>query len=183
MVYKILKAIEENPIKNDFVFTSKKYLEILKTKTNFEEIATMSKNELRKMLKKKTKYEALVYLKSQQMGQEKIKNIIYKELKMQNYLAEGDRNLLVSKVICKARGQILDIKMHKKWKFDDMKCEGCQEYFETGEEILKCEKLGKNENQAEYSWFYSDHVSKQILVSKVMIKKLKKRREIREEIT
>ena len=98
MVYRIFKAIEENPIKNDFVFTSKKYLEILKIKTNFEEIATMSKNELRKLLKENTKYEALVYLKSQQMGQEKIKNIIDKKLKMQDYLAEGDRNSLVSKV-------------------------------------------------------------------------------------
>ena len=102
---------------------------------------------------------------------------------MQDYLAEGDRNLLVSKVIYKARGQILDIKMHKKWKYEDLKCEGCQENLETGEEILQCEKLGKNENNADYSWFFSRLVSKQILVGKVMLKKLKKRREIREEIT
>ena len=183
MVYKIFKAIEESPIKNDFVYTCKKYIEILRIERNFEEIATMSKNELRQMLKEKTKYEALVYLKNQQMGQEKIKNIIYKKLKMQDYLAEGDRNLLVSKVIYKARGQILDIKMHKKWKYEDLKCEGCQENLETGEEILQCEKLGKNENNADYSWFFSGLVSKQILVGKVMLKKLKKRREIREEIT
>ena len=64
-----------------------------------------------------------------------------------------------------------------------MKCEGCQEYFETGEETLQCEKLGKNENHADYSWFYSDLVSTQILVGKVTIKKLKKRGDIREEIT
>ena len=117
------------------------------------------------------------------MGQEKIRNIIYKELKMQNYLAEGDRNLLVSKVICKARGQILDIKMHKKWKYDDIKCEGCQLKSESGEEILKCDKLGKNDNQADYTWFYSELVTKQILVGKIMVQKLKKRKEIREEVT
>ena len=54
-----------------------------------------------------------------------------------DYLAEGDRNSLVSKVIYKARGQMLDIKMQKKrWKYDDLNCEGCQEYLETGEEIF-----------------------------------------------
>ena len=47
---------------------------------------------------------------------------------------------MVSKTIYKARGMTLDIKMQKKWKYDDMKCEGCQEHVEAGEEILKCDK-------------------------------------------
>ena len=117
------------------------------------------------------------------MVQQKIKNIIYKELKMQDYLAEGDRNSLVSKVIYKAKGQVLDIKMQKRWKYDDWNCEGSQENLETGEEIMMCEKLGKNESNAEYSWFYSDLVCKQILAGKIIIKKLKKRKEIREAVT
>ena len=66
--------MEDNPIKNDLVFTCKKYLEILKIKTNFEEIGKMSKFTLKQILREKTKFEALVYLKSQQMVQEKIKN-------------------------------------------------------------------------------------------------------------
>ena len=183
MVYKIFKAMEDNPIKNDFVYTCKKYLEILKINTNFEEIGKMSKFTLKQILREKTKFEALVYLKSQQMVQEKIKNIVYRDLKMQDYLFEGDRNLLVSKAIYKARGQILDIKMHKRWKFDNLNCEGCNKNLETGEEILQCEKLGTNEDQATYTWFYSELVTKQILAGKVLLKKLKKRKQIREEIT
>ena len=54
MVYKIFKAIEENPIKNDFVNTCKKYLEILKIKTGFEEIATISKIKLKQILRGKS---------------------------------------------------------------------------------------------------------------------------------
>ena len=183
MVYRIFKAMEDKPIKNDFVYTCKKYLEILKIRTNFEDIGKMSKFTLKQILREKTKSEAFVYLKSQQIVQEKIKNIIYKELKMQDYLFEGDRNLQVSKAIYKARGQILDIKMHKKWKYDDLECEGCHKNFETGEEILQCENLGVNEDQAKYSWFYSDLVIKQISAGKVLIKKLKKRKLIREEVT
>ena len=108
---------------------------------------------------------------------------MYKELKMQDYLAEGDRNIVLSKVIFKARGKTLDIKSQKKWKYDDLQCEGCHQNVETGEEVLKCENLGSNENQVEYSWFYSKLVTKQILAGKIMIKKLKKRNRIREEIT
>ena len=128
-------------------------------------------------------YEAFVYLKSQQMVQEKIKNIFYKELKMQDYLAEGDRNLLVSKVVYKARGQVLDIKMQKRWKYDNILCEECHENSETGQEILQCEGLGQNENYVEYSWFFSDSVSKQVTAGKLMMKKLKKRKLLREGVT
>ena len=113
----------------------------------------------------------------------KLKNIEYKELKMQDYLADGDRNISVSKVIYKARGMILDIKMQKKWKYEDTMCEGCHEKSETGEEVLRCDLLGPNEKKAQYSWFYNNLVSKQIVVGKVMLQKLKKRKRIREEIT
>ena len=54
---------------------------------------------------------------------------------------------------------------------------------ETGEEILRCDQLGPNEKQAQYSWFFSNLVSKQIAAGKVMMEKLKKRKRIREEIT
>ena len=183
MIYNVLKAIEENPVKNDFVLTCKKYLEKLKMTLTFEEIEKMSKFQLRKVLREKIKDEALVFLKSQQMKQEKIKNIEYKELKMQDYLAQGDRNISISKIIYKARGQTLDIKMHKKWKYDDISCVGCNKNNESGDEILRCENLGKNEEKLEYDLFFSEFVMKQISVGKIMIKKLKKRKKIREEVT
>ena len=150
---------------------------------SLDKIKNMSKLQLKKILKEKIQNEAFMYLRNQQTKQEKIKNIQYKELKMQDYLADGDRKISVSKVIYKARGMSLDIKMQKRWKYEDIKCLGCQERSETGEEILQCEKLGLNENQAQYSWFFSNLVSKQRAAGKVMVEKLKKRKRIREEIT
>ena len=91
---------------------------------------------------------------------------------MQDYLAEGDRNILVSKTIYKARGMTLDIKLQKKWKYDDIKCEGCHENIESGEEVLRCDELGINVYQADYTWFYSELVSKQIMAGKGMMKKM-----------
>ena len=183
MMFRILKAIEENPVKNDFVFTCKKYLEILKMNTTFEQLEKLSKIQLKKIIKERIQHEALVYLKIQQMKQEKIKNINYNQLKMQDYLAEGDRNILVSKIIYRARGMTLDLKMQKKWKYEDILCEGCHENEETGEEVLRCEKLGSNVQQVDYTWFYSELVTKKILVGKVLVQKLKKRKQLREGVT
>ena len=182
MIYRIFKAIEENPVKNDFVFTCKRYLEVLKIDSTFEQLENMSKTKLRKILKENIRNEAFMYLKNQQLKQEKIKDIKYTQLKMQDYLAESDRSILVTKTIYKARGKTLDIKMQKKWKYDNIKCEGCQLNIESGEEILKCDKLGKNDKQADYTWFYSELVSKQIMVGKIMVHKLKKRKQIKEEV-
>ena len=82
------------------------------------------------------KISAFEYLKVQQNKQEKIRKIKYEKLEMQEYLAEGDRNNNVSKIIFKARGMTLDIKMHKKWKYEDTLCTGCNVSEESGQELL-----------------------------------------------
>ena len=183
MIYRILKATEENPINGDFVITCKKYLETLRFKITFKEIENLTKLQFRKILKERIRNEAFEFLKNQQLNQEKIKNIKYEELKIQDYLADGDRNNSVSKIIFKARGKTLDIKSQKRWKYDDLQCTGCSQNIESGEEMMQCENLGSNQFGAEYSWFFSDLVSKKIEAGKVIMKKLQKRKKLREEIT
>jgi hypothetical protein len=48
MIYQILKATHENPVKNDFVSTCRKYLKILDIQLSFEENENMSKYSLKK---------------------------------------------------------------------------------------------------------------------------------------
>ena len=102
---------------------------------------------------------------------------------MQDYLSESDRKIEISKIIYKARGKSLDIKLQKRWKYNDLLCKGCQQNIESGQEILKCNKLGSNEKRAEYDWFYSDLVTKQKEAGRVMHKKLKKRKQLKDAIT
>ena len=134
-------------------------------------------------MKENSKIAAFKYLNNQKMKQTKILDIKYSELKIQDYLADGDRNTNISKLIFKARGNILDIKLHKKWKFDDKTCSGCKINEESGEEILLCDSFGENRENVPYSWFYSSSVDEQVCVAKVMMKKLKIRKKIREEVT
>ena len=123
------------------------------------------------------------YLKEKQSKQDKIKEITYSKLKMQEYFINGDRDNKVAKVIYQARGQILDIKMQKKWKFDDKLCSGCKLKEEDGQEILQCKSFGENEEKLAYTMFFSDKLSDQVWVGKAMVEKLKVRKKIREEVT
>ena len=97
MIYKVLKATQDNPLKNDFVLTCKKYMKILGIEFSFEQIEQMSKSSLKKVLKEKTRQAAYKYLIGQKSKQSKISDIKYSELKMQSYLAEGERDIRLSK--------------------------------------------------------------------------------------
>ena len=65
MIAQVLKATCDNSVKNDFVFTCKKYLETLKLNLSFDEIEKMSKYTFKKLLKEKTRSAAFEYLEAQ----------------------------------------------------------------------------------------------------------------------
>ena len=134
------------------------------------------------MLREKTNIAAFKYLTAQKSKQTKIDDIEYSKLEMKAYLADGDRDIRVSRLIFKARGKTLDIKMQKRWKYDDTRCTGCGNKEETGQEILMCDKLSENPENIPYSWFYKN-LEEQVTVAKLMMKKLKLREKLREEVT
>ena len=155
----------------------------LKISLSFNEIEKLTKFSFNKLLKERVKIAAFSYLNCEKSKQEKIKDINYSELEMQEYLADGDRNNNVSELIYKARGRFLDIKLQKKWKYDDKLCTGCNLMEESGEEILQCKNLGENDEEVPYSWFFSNLVEEQVSVGKIMMKKLKERKRLREGVT
>jgi hypothetical protein len=99
---------------------------------------------------------------------------------MQEYLLGWNKNINVSKFIFKARSKTLDIKMQKKWKYEDKLCSGCKVREETGEEILSCWFLGKEENvkPMTYAMFYCESIRDMILVANCMMERLKTRKAI-----
>ena len=89
----------------------------------------MSKFNFKKIVDQKTQEAAFKYLtdkKNEPGKQTKSKQLKYEKLEIQEYLLEGNRNTVLAKLIFKARGRNLDIKGHKKWKYDDDICVGCQ---------------------------------------------------------
>ena len=62
-------------------------------------------------------------------------------------------------------------------------CSGCNFNEKSGEEILSCKSFGDIKKNELYSWFFSEKVEDQIVVAKVLAKRLKVRGKIREGIT
>ena len=183
MMFKVFKATCENPIKNDFVEKCKKYLQQLNIKMSFEEIGQMSNMKFKNIVKQKTEEAGFKYLLIEKNKQTKIADLNYENLEMQEYLNDGNRNTRISKLIFKARGRNLDIKMHKKWKYSDAICLGCGKNDETENELLLCDGFGdRNENEElTYSWLFDSSVTKMVKVAIEIEKRLKRRKVLLEE--
>ena len=85
-MYKMLEATRENMVKNYFVQTCIKYLKTLDIDLSFEEIVNLSDSRFKKLLKENTKIAAFNYLTKEKCKQQKIMNIKYDKLEIQEYL-------------------------------------------------------------------------------------------------
>ena len=77
MLFKVLQATRENPIKNDFVKTCESYLAKLNMDMTFEELSKMSKWSVNQLVKSKTHEAAFSYLLKEKNKQTKIFHIQY----------------------------------------------------------------------------------------------------------
>ena len=89
MMYQVLKATWEKPIKNDFIKTCTKYLDILDIKLSFQVIKNMSVWSFKTLVKTKTRAAGLKYLLGQKERQTKTAQIQYKDLAIQEYFVDG----------------------------------------------------------------------------------------------
>ena len=138
-------------------------------------------------MKEKTVQAAFNYLMEQKNTpgkHTKIKHIEYKQLCMKEYLLDENYNTEISKLIFKMRGKTLDIKQHKKWKYENNLCVGCGENPESEMELLACPGFceGKEEHSENlsYSLVFGDNVKDMVKVAKEIRKRLKVRDKILE---
>ena len=178
MIYKVLEATQENPVKNDFVATCERYLTHLQIDLTFEEISRMSQYQFKNMVKEKTKEAGFKYLIEEKNRQSKICDMQYKCLEVQEYLMEGNKNTEISQTIFKLRGKTLEIKTQKKWRYEDDLCVGCGDRSETIEELLTCAGLADGvDDNVSYN-IDSNNISDMIEVAKRIKKRLKVRKKI-----
>ena len=90
-------------------------------------------------------------------------------------------------MIFKARGKILDIKEHKKWRYKDDICEGCETKSETFEEVIFCPGLMEPDEivdeKLSYNVFLGGSVEDMERIAKILKKRLKRREKILEDKT
>ena len=106
------------------------------------------------------------------------------ELKKQARKAHKNSNTEISKLIFEARGRNLNIKEHKRWKYEDALCVGCKENSESENELLSCPGFSESNEVSNEEIFYSlvfgDKVSEMVKVTRVIRKRLKIREKLME---
>ena len=92
MLYRVLQSQVDNPSKGDWVHLVRQDIQDLKLNLTFDNIARMSKYQLKAILREAVKKEAYKYLSDIQAGHSKTKNLRYSGLQSQvnNHSAESN---------------------------------------------------------------------------------------------
>ena len=78
MIYQVLMATMNSPIKNDFVQTCQKYLDFLKINLTFDQISKMSKWKMKNLVHEKVSQAGFSYL-LEKTSTQNVSNIKYEE--------------------------------------------------------------------------------------------------------
>ena len=105
----------------------------------------MSGNALKSKLKVAVKCAAFKYLTELQQTHSKSKNLIYSDLKLQDYLRSGGSGTIDQKAnIFKIRSRMLDLKSNFKTSVENNVCTLCDNAEETQPHLLSCEALSSH---------------------------------------
>ena len=119
------------PIKGDWASTVKKDLEFLNIKLSFDEITNYSALAFNKLVKDATKKKAFSELVKQQKAHSKGKEIVYKDLNLQNYLKkDSPLDNEEKRFLFAARTRGLNVKNNFKQGNPDLKCRLCRDHIE-----------------------------------------------------
>ena len=175
LVKQFLKTQSINPKKKDWVSTVNKDLEYLGIKLSFSEIEVMGKSTYKKLIKKKIREQAFLYLIEKVNNRDgKGKEIIYSKLYMQEYLTEEWENInnCERKLIFQLRTKMhFKVKSHFRNMHIDTVCDGCRIFQSTTKHTLECKSLiGQNELVTyipTYEDIYENDVEEQIYIARI----------------
>ena len=94
MLYKVFTSQWKYPVRGDWVLDAKKNLEELDINLSLEELRKKSAKSFKRLVKRKTKEYTLHYLLELSDGHEKMNNLFYTDLKLQEYFK--DENITVA---------------------------------------------------------------------------------------
>ena len=155
----------------------KKDLEFLNINLSFEEISSYSKKAFKLIVKDAVKAKAFSDLVKAQQGHSKGKEIIYRDLSLQEYLkANSPFTNKEKRFLFSARTRGLDVKNNFKQGKKDLQCRLCRKHIEDQESLLTCEALDQGSNghfspQPRYSDIFSENMEKLAAITRVLHQK------------
>ena len=185
LIYRFLKTQTECPVKGDWIMDVKKNLKELDINEDEEQIRDMSKSRFQNKVKKaviKKAFEDLLKLKN---NHKKVKNIHYSDFKMQGYLKSNLLSNQEAKFLFHSRCRMLPVRTNYGSSFLEQICPLCINNEDTQAHLLFCDLL-ENQNVLvssvpsvpEYGHLFSSKVEEQVVIVKVLKKKLADRKKL-----
>ena len=122
LVRQYLMAQRNHPTKGDFTVMVMDDMKRLGLFLQDTEITAMGKVNLKKLIKNKLKQMALDDHNNNVRKLNKIKNIPYKDLKIQEYLVSPSFNDQQQRLMIQLRSKMINVKMNFKNKYEDTSC-------------------------------------------------------------
>ena len=140
---RIYKAQADNPTSGDFVELVKEDFKMIDVEYDEGKITNMSREAYKHLIKGKIKMAALNYLRKLQDKHSKIRDISYKELKVQGYMISPIFSDKEVNTLHSLRSRSVDCKANLKnmYKDDDMLCKLCKAGYCDQKHILECGDL------------------------------------------
>ena len=175
LLYRFFQAQCQNPVKSDWINTVKSDLTALNIQLNFNQIENTSKTCFKNMVKEKVKIKALSYLRNLQEDHSKSKDLLYHEIKLQDYL-KNDNNLTIKQkcFIFAARSRMLDVYCNFKLGKSDLLCRKCKIEDEEQKHLLVChalqdESIVSNESFPKYEELFGCNVRKIEIIGNILM--------------
>ena len=182
LIFKVLEAQYNNPAKNDWITTVLDDMEELELEVPLQQVAEMSKESFKNMVKNATDKRALEYLNCKKLKHKKVKHINHDKLELQEYLkSKNVYSIQEAKFLMSLRSRMLDVKANYENKYYDTSCVACKSPEENQEHLLQCAELCEN-NQIVgtlpvYTDIFGTEVEKMLTVARLIQKSFNRRKQ------
>ena len=148
MLYNFVLTQWNNESSGDWTGLVKDDLKRFNINLSITSLQSMSKATFKAMVKREAKRVAFEELLEKKNKHSKIKNLEYKELKMQNYLEEKALNLETKRNMYLYRTNMAQFKVNFKKSYSNLECDLCNSHQDDQKSSLRCKGIfnGEEEN-------------------------------------
>ena len=176
ILFKFIILQIQQPSKGDFVTTCKSDLDFLTITESFDEIKLMTKKKFSKILKQRTRQNALKYLIEKQ--NKKGKEIQYSDMRMSEYLLPSNQELTINgkRKLFAVRNGMIDIPSN--FPNTNVKPICICGQTENLIHIYNCKLLGKTKKEEFFEKIFTGSIRQQLKVFNQLEENLEKREQI-----
>ena len=174
MLKKFYKTMKENPSQDDWSLTVSADLKELRIMEDLEYLQGISEEKFKKMVKLSVCDHALDQLNEEKFSHSKMDNLVYTELKIQNYLISEEMSVSQKRNIFHFRTRMADFGQNFPAGFHTIPCKMCGLQTDCQTHSSNCyETMRKVKTRGIYNEIYTDNIGKNTALMLEQIKEVR----------